>query len=201
MREKLVNYIDLLFAGIQDADDIKQEILQNTLDRYDDLISQGKMPEAAYQLAISGIGDISDIVGVKKEAANAIATSFQPSAPDKTEKPIWKKVLQAISIFLYILCPIPLFLLGNTVGLCILLALVGIATALMVISTSNQTPNEADSDKKEKSPTDKLIGTLTLAVYLVLSFASGAWHNTWLVFPIMGAVKGIVKACGDLKEE
>ena len=63
MREQLIKYIDLLFAGAPEAEDIKQEILQNTLDRYDDLISQGKSPESAYSLAISGIGDINEILG------------------------------------------------------------------------------------------------------------------------------------------
>ena len=61
MREQLIQYVNLLFAGAQDADEIRAEILQNTLDRYDDLVAQGKSPEAAYRLAISGIGDISEM--------------------------------------------------------------------------------------------------------------------------------------------
>ena len=44
MREKLISYVDLLFAGVPNATDIRQEILQNTLDRYDDLIDQGYDP-------------------------------------------------------------------------------------------------------------------------------------------------------------
>ena len=63
MREQLIQYIRLLFAGTPNSEDIQQEILQNTLDRYDDLISQGKAPEAAYRLAIAGIGDINEIIG------------------------------------------------------------------------------------------------------------------------------------------
>ena len=31
MREQLIQYVELLFAGVQDCEDIKQEILQNTL--------------------------------------------------------------------------------------------------------------------------------------------------------------------------
>ena len=62
MREQLIKYVELLFAGAPNSNEVKQEILQNTLDRFDDLISQGKSPEAAYRLAISGIGDISEIL-------------------------------------------------------------------------------------------------------------------------------------------
>ena len=47
MRDQLIQYVTLLFAGAQDCADTKQEILQNTLDRYDDLVAQGKSPEAA----------------------------------------------------------------------------------------------------------------------------------------------------------
>ena len=63
MREQLIQYVDLLFAGAENCEEIKQEILQNTLDRYDDLIAEGKVPEAAYRLAITGIGDINEILG------------------------------------------------------------------------------------------------------------------------------------------
>ena len=42
MREQLIQYVQLLFAGAADCDDTRQEILQNTLDRYDDLIAAGK---------------------------------------------------------------------------------------------------------------------------------------------------------------
>lgn len=42
MRDQLVQYVSLLFAGAENCEDTKQEILQNTLDRYDDLIAEGK---------------------------------------------------------------------------------------------------------------------------------------------------------------
>lgn len=42
MREQLIQYVQLLFAGAADCDDTRQEILQNTLDRYDDLVAAGK---------------------------------------------------------------------------------------------------------------------------------------------------------------
>lgn len=69
MREQLIQYVQLLFAGAADCDDTRQEILQNTLDRYDDLIAAGKTPEAAYRLAIMGIGDINEILGRAPGAA------------------------------------------------------------------------------------------------------------------------------------
>ena len=62
MRDHLQQYVALLFAGTEGCEDIQQEITQNTLDRYDDLIAEGKVPEAAYRMAIAGIGDIDEIL-------------------------------------------------------------------------------------------------------------------------------------------
>lgn len=62
MRDQLIRYIEDLFASAPDTDDIRQEILQNTLDRYDDLTAQGKAPGAAYSLCVNGIGDIQALL-------------------------------------------------------------------------------------------------------------------------------------------
>lgn len=82
MREQLENYVELLFAGAPDSNEIKQEILQNTLDRYDDLLAQGKSPEAAYRLAISGIGDISEILDAESTQGEP------PQPPEVSAEPV-----------------------------------------------------------------------------------------------------------------
>ncbi len=204
MREHLIQYVDLLFAGAANAWDMKQEILQNTLDRYDDLISQGKTPEAAYQLAIAGIGDIREILGSTPAAAVPTAAEA-PVIPGKKEKPIWKKVLQALSICLYILSPLPLFLLQNEIGLCGLLAICAAATGLIILAGSSESPSESGTrQKKQESELNKALGgaltALCLCVYFAVSFLTGAWYITWLIFPIFAAIKGLIKACLDLKE-
>ena len=211
MREQLIQYVNLLFAGVADADEIKQEILQNTLDRYDDLIAQGKTPESAYRLAISGIGDINEILGSSPSATRQASTAPQNSIPAKAMS-IGSKVLKACAIALYILCPIPLFILDlvgmPTIGLCGTLGIVAVATVLMVLSSRDSgskqkaaNPQAMDTPEKElRKSVGSLIGTIGLVVYLVLSFLTGGWYITWLIFPILGAVRGLVFAVMDLKE-
>lgn len=41
---------------------------------------------------------------------------------------------------------------------------------------------------------------LTTALYFVLSFATGAWHLTWILFLIAGAATGLVSAIYDWKK-
>ena len=134
MREQLIRYVELLFAGAENAGDIQQEILQNTLDRYDDLIAQGKTPEAAYRLAISGIGDINEILG----SAGGAAPKATGAVPQPVQKGMvdakWQPLLRVLSIVCYILCPLPLFLIQDEAGLCLLLVMVALGVALGMLA-------------------------------------------------------------------
>lgn len=210
MKEQLTQYVSLLFAGATGCEDIKQEILQNTLDRYDDLIAEGKTPEAAYRLAIIGIGDINEILGA---ANGTVFTASAPYSPPERRTVAMdtptKKVLRAIGIALFILCPVPLLVLSNfgmaITGLCGLLAMVAVATALMVLSStkrsSQEEPYAAQAPESQLSKSiGSLIWTIGLAAYFILSFLTGAWHITWVIFPIIAAVRGLITAILDLKE-
>lgn len=207
MREQLIQYVELLFAGAQDCEDIRQEILQNTLDRYDDLISEGKVPEAAYRLAITGIGDINEILGNAPAREVPPAAVSKPQPESDTPK---KKKMRAIAIGIYIIAIIPLLLLDSMdrdiLGLCLTLLLVAAATILLIM---NSVPDKEDSEKTSevlapqqelKKSIKTMINTIGLIAYFVISFATGMWHITWLIFPITGAVWQLVKAVLDLKE-
>ena len=208
MREQLIQYVNLLFAGAADSEEIKQEILQNTLDRYDDLLDQGKKPEAAYRLAISGIGDINEILG--NHATVPQPQTFKETIHEEVED-IQSKKLRAVAIAMYILCAVPLVILSefgmDTLGLCLTLALVATATYLIIISKKKDDDDESEVEVATHEPkkelhesVNSLIWAIGLAVYFIVSFTTGAWYITWVVFPIIGCVQGLVKACMDLKE-
>lgn len=205
MREQLIQYVQLLFAGAADCDDTRQEILQNTLDRYDDLVAAGKTPEAAYRLAIMGIGDINEILG---RAPGATPLPAPAVKPEEQDTPV-KKLLRAIAIGLYILCPIPLFVLSGMrnmgiPGLCGTLTLVAVATVLIILGAKKETENADVEPGTPQSALAKsingLIWAIGLAIYFIVSFLTGAWYITWVIFPITAAVQGLVKAILDLKE-
>lgn len=206
MRDQLKTYVELLFAGNTNADDMKQEILQNTLDKYDDYIAQGKSAEAAYRLAISGIGDISEILGTPEEAAPSPAPI--PAETDYRGRPVtpaWKKALRAIAVCLYILCVTPVIVLSEmgmeTFGICGMFAMIAAATALMIIAGGSES-TAAKSEKRAEQPLRKAvrqaINLVGICVYFILSFSTGAWYITWLVFPIIGAVWSVANAIFDL---
>ena len=92
MREKISIYVEGLFSDaaltIRNAE-VQQEILQHTLDRYDDLIAAGKSEQEAYDEAVGGIGDVSELYEHKQAA-------------EKPKKlPWWRKLLAALSCAAY----------------------------------------------------------------------------------------------------
>lgn len=197
MREQLIQYVELLFAGARDCEDIKQEILQNTLDRYDDLVADGKVPEAAYRLAIAGIGDINEILGTTVPSTR---TSQLTGKADDGDSPI-KKVLRAVAVGLYILCPLPLIVMGDigmeNLGLCATLAIVAIATVLIMLGAKKD-HREKQEENPPKSELEKsisgVIWAVGLGVYFLLSFSTRAWHMTWVIFPILVALDSLIGA-------
>ena len=207
MREQLIQYVELLFAGATDSEEIKQEILQNTLDRFDDLVAQGKSPEAAYRLAITGIGDINEILGATVHSPAATATPVQTVQPE-TEEDIRRKKIRAGAIALYIICALPLIVLSqfglDILGLCLTLLIVAFATYLMIVTGKKDDDEDEKESKEAKHPLKESIGNIIWVVGLILyfgsSFYTGAWHITWLLFPIMACARGLSDAIIDLAE-
>lgn len=209
MREQLIQYVNLLFAGTSDCEDIREEILQNTLDRYDDLIAQAKSPEAAYRLAISGIGDINEILNQEPEQkGHQIPSPASESENDDTDTASRKKN-RAIAIAFYIISPIPLFLLSeygySTIGLCFTLMLIAVATMELIQNKEPSSKNttaavDAAPNQALKKSIAKLINTIAVVLFLAVSFLSGAWFITWIIFPIAGCIRGLINAIIDLKE-
>lgn len=207
MREQLIQYVNLLFAGAPDCDEMKQEILQNTLDRYDDLIAEGKVPEAAYRLAIAGIGDLGEILGTTPQQAPVYTRAPKPQSDGDTDK---KKWMRAIAVAMYILCPTPLIVLSEfgleIIGLCGLLAIVAVATLLIILGAKKEpeeefhVPQTMTPEMELRGSIDKLVTTVGVIAYFAISFTTRQWHITWLIFPIIGAVKGLIHAVLDYKE-
>ena len=210
MREQLIQYVNLLFAGAAECEEIKQEILQNTLDRFDDLVEQGKSPEAAYRLAISGIGDINEILGSAPVRTTCSGIDPIQEITPETPEDIKRKKIRAVAVALYILCALPLIILGDlgfdNLGLCLTLVLVACATYLMLITSKKDDEDEAEEKHKEeiKHPLKEKIGNIIwvvgLIAYFVFSFSTGAWYITWFLFPVMACARGLSDAIIDLKE-
>lgn len=204
MRAQLEQYVNLLFAGAPEAAEVKQEILQNTLDRYDDLIDQGKSPEAAYRLAISGIGDINEILGQPAAPASPAVPAEPVSESGKRKNPALAAVLRAFGVAVFILCPVPVLAEQDVEGVIGLLIMVAGGVVLMILSAFVAGKQEKDAPRtpqeKLRKSLNSLVWTFAAVVYLIVSFLTQAWAVTWLIFPMTVAVNSLLEAILDLKE-
>lgn len=96
MKDRLNAYIQGLFADAERRspangrlDELKEELLLNTEEKYDDLIAMGKSPEAAYRAAVDGIGDISEllnaVIGGALAPAEKAGLAESPSAEGESD--------------------------------------------------------------------------------------------------------------------
>ena len=216
MNKKLTNYVNGLLSdcpNTKKTKELKEEILANLNERYNEAINNGYSENEAYTEAISKLGNIDELI--------------QSIMPDKDllEKiNIYKNKRAktiAIAVTLYIIGT-AIFLgipgvsaitskgniaLCGIIGLITLLVFSAVATGLIIV-VNMSIPQEIEAyvaskeDKWIDRTTKKgsIIGLLNdslpvliLVSYFIISFTTGAWHVTWVLFLLNPVFTGILK--------
>ncbi len=228
MQEKIKQYFNQLFEDApktRKALELKQEMTQNALDKYEDMLQEGYSEEDAYQNVIQSIGDVTELFG-ELEEKNLLVL------PEEDRKK--RAMLKAVSIGLYIFAVIVFFFFatigdvfwGNgaympdltMLGLC-LAALICIVPTIMLIYAANMYPNytkkkednmvevykeERYLDNREKaicSSVSAIVWTLSLVLYFLISFLTFAWYITWVIFLMAACAQAIVLLVFSLRKE
>lgn len=210
MNEKLRNYIDTLFEHAPTtvrAVELKEEMFQNLTDKYNDLIAQGKSEEAAFNIAVASIGDVDSLIA-------GLSGNARTAESDASRKR--SALLTAIAVALYITCVIPVIVLNDTIGIVLMFVFVAVATALLIYNgVTREKYVKADdtmveefkewkqNNKQKNKAVDAIIGSfwlIAVCVYIVVSFMTGAWHITWIIFLIAAAVASMIRGLFMLKQ-
>ena len=104
MEQRIKNYIDGLFRDAPQtvqADGVRGEITANTLDRFRELKDSGMDEEAAFHAAISGIGDIHELLD--EYSKNLSDAGEADDGKDRRKK----AMLISIAVALYIISVVP----------------------------------------------------------------------------------------------
>lgn len=78
MNEKLRSHIDLLFTDAPNTPataEVKEELLADLIEHYNDLVESGKGEEEAFAIVISNVGDVRELIQNLKDG-NSIEGSF-----------------------------------------------------------------------------------------------------------------------------
>lgn len=225
MTEKIRKHIDELFIDApktRKALDLKEEVTLNTIEKYQDLVSEGYREEDAYQNVISSIGDVTELFADLEEPV------FYVLPEEDRHK---KSLLTAVSVGLYIFAG-AVFMLCATVsdalsprwgvdfsmlGL-VLTIVICIPPTCLLVYVGNMYPDsrkkndglanlykeDPASDSKRKainSSISAIIWTMTLALYFLLSFSTHHWEVTWVIFLIGSCAQAILTLWNSLRKK
>lgn len=218
MEQQIQSYVDDLFQNAprtQKAFEWKTELTQNLLDKYHTLLAEGKSPEDAYKLTVMSIGDVEELFRGLED--DPVPTPIDPSANAAKQS----AALVSIAVMLYILSVVPVIVLGYIgqfviQGVVLMFVMIAVATGLLVFrynTRPRRTPfsdaavlenkrwqDQPDSQKQLLRAIRSAYWPLVLALYFLLSFGTGKWHITWILFLIAPAVDSILKAVLVLRD-
>lgn len=198
MRDKIEAYIEELFwkaPNTPQTRDLKEEILGNTLEKYEDLLAGGMDEDSAYRSAISGIGDVDELIEeYSEDSGELIKVESAVSKPDpivssySEKKSIPDEVLEKYSKlrWTYVIAGIVLYFIGiifpaefeeleigrieiESFGVSVFLVLAAIATGLIIYSTCFKKLAEFYGNPEKEESTRQRAKFLAVGVGLVIS--------------------------------
>ncbi|MCL2837952.1 MAG: permease prefix domain 1-containing protein [Oscillospiraceae bacterium] len=218
MEDKLRRYVDGLFeeaAVTKKSVELKEEMIQNLQDKYSDLLQEGKPPEAAFNIAVAGIGDVTMLL---KELENEGKNPPDEAARRKSA------MFTAIAVMLYIISVLPVIIIGAVtdtydpiIGVVIMFVIVAIATGLLIYNSMTKPKYYKESDtvveefrewqdetherKQMRKAISSALWTIVTAIYIIVSFWTHAWHITWIIFLIAGAIESLINVFLSAKKK
>lgn len=222
MNEKIARHMDMLFETApktRKAMELKEEMTRNAMDKYQDLLSEGRTQEDAFQNVISSIGDVSDLFEELEE--NIMITISQEDRRRKA-------VVQACAVGLYIFAGVVFFFFAMLDGIIItkldlsmmgliLAGIICIIPTIMLVYMANMYPvydkkeenivenykewkSGSEKEKAVRSSINSIIWTLAVIFYFLISFTTMKWYITWVVFLIAGCVQSVVRLMFSLRQ-
>lgn len=219
MQNKLRNYIEGLFENApsnRKTVELKEEMLENMEEKYADLIGEGKSPEAAFNIVVAGIGDVGALL---KQLQDEPLSETQLATQQQYKQKSALRIAAAVMLFILSVLPLVIFTeleldFADVVGVPILFITVAIGVGLLIYNSMVKPQfikdkEESDEDesiideflefKEESREHKKMRGALSTAlwslitvIYFIVSFATMAWHLTWLIFIVGCGIEALL---------
>ncbi|MGN1138539.1 MAG: permease prefix domain 1-containing protein [Ruminococcus sp.] len=173
MEPKLREYVERLFSSApktKQAYELKEEIVCNVIERYHDLIEEGKAQGDAYNQAIAGIGDINELITALKGEPAYTENSYTDEQMATIKSRF--SVFRGIAVALYILCVVPNILFGmipalETLGPAMMFLMISTATGLLIYGKMTQYfPVITDENEKSKINFTAITRAVAVGMYI-----------------------------------
>lgn len=217
MNDKLRRYIEGLFEDVPQSKsmiELKEEMLQNLVEKYEDLIQEGRGEDDAYNIAVAGIGDINGLIDDMKKSSVSVSVDMNVARQKSA-------MLVSIAVMCYMLSIVPILMSFNfnielftgVIGFFIFIAL---GTGLLIYNAMSKPKPIMDSstmvnefrewqiDKSQKKSTrisvSVALWALLIALYFVVSFITYSWEVTWIIFIIGIAIEALINIFTAIKK-
>ncbi|MCL2365449.1 MAG: permease prefix domain 1-containing protein [Oscillospiraceae bacterium] len=222
MQYRIREHVEELFEDTpptKKAVELQEEMIQNLNDKYNDLVSGGKTPEAAYNITVAGIGDIGGLLSQVQSESIEMEEYMVENEMGRQKSALFT----AVSVMLYILSPLALIVMaifgsGNVarVGIPVMFVMVALATGLLIYNSMTKPKyykkddtmveefREWQADTQGKRGLRKAISsalwTVIVCAYFVISFLTFAWHVTWIIFLVGAAIEAFINIAYTIKK-
>ncbi len=209
MNDRITAHVNSLLEGTPNTRrvaDIREELLSNLNDKFNDLVSQGKSEDEAFNHVAASVGDLQSLV-------NEVAGKEDSKLTETAQKRKRTVVLFPVGIATAIAGVAFFFLLASfefeDIGVFTLLIFMAAGTGLIIYSLIQNKPKYvreddtfveeykekitlSDKNTRLKGAISSALWTTIACIYFIVSFFTGRWDITWIIFIIGGIAQQIV---------
>lgn len=230
MNTKIRDYINELFKNAPKTKkvlELKEEMITNAEEKFADLMAEGYREEDSFSVVIHSIGNVEELFHElgRVDGSYSGTTEDEQKFRQKKAKYIaisagWY-IFAGVVFFAFVLLGEPYSYYGSGIDWSLLGLIIGallcIPPTIIIVYMSMITPkyqkaeesmveeykewkSGSNRDKEVRKAISSIIWTLTVVLYFVLSFRTGSWHITWIIYLIAGCVESLVNLLFNIKK-
>lgn len=225
MENRISEYLDTLFdCGPQTgkAYELRDEMKQNLIEKYRDLVADGMSEEDAFETVIGSLGDVSELFNELENEKEPEWQQWQPQmqTPTTSKGRSRSAILTAVAVALFILSPAALIMAdefgsSDVMGVGFFFAMIATGVGLLIYNrmtrplayhrrsaTMVEDFREYRQARQEGGPVSRknymagainaALWCIMVAAYFIVSFLTMKWYITWVMFLIAGAATSLI---------
>ncbi len=210
---KVENYVEELFKNAPNTKkikELKEELLLDLNEKYNDLIKEGKKETEAYNEVVTGIGDIDELINFQQ---------YDINCEDLRKK---NALIVSICVGLYILSFIVAIILDEILNVddaitgISFIVICGLSTCILIyhnvakpnylkkddtmVEEFREWKNNKNKNNEIKKSVISIMWSIIVILYFIISFTTYAWYITWVLFIIGGVLNQVINLIFMIKE-
>lgn len=198
MNKKILNYVNTIFKDIPNtkkALELKEEILSNLNDSFEDGIKEGKTEMESFRDTIINFGEFDELIDELKnsEENNQVIKNKSLIAISSAVAMFFLSIMSVILFSGYLGDYFEFF---NILGVLMFLAFIGIGIIILIYNSQYITKEEKVEYKENKTIIKEIINIywmIAVGIYFIISYIYNMWEYTFVYFMIAVIFSKIIK--------